>query len=414
MNKRLFVLLITLVFLSGLCIVTPNSVALSEITSNEFQDTHIKPVVEFTANYYEPMLKTSINKTFRVTFNELTQKVVERETSQQIVYFINQKNTERLLEPNPSKVFKVENYIDGSIQEKPLDPSLLEQYETGYYYEGFIPSPDQLADYVGYLNGLEFNYIISAERRYEFNSDMKPVSYILEESIPDCPINSSYDSGQQLIITQEGIVKTLALTQKSIPVNIPLQFEEKGLNNTKVIVAVGWLIVLLLAGFFAGLGVYHILDDTHYTEADINGARQKAYEDGYWDGANDSQEEWQRIIDDMWRDKIIDNITYNLLLTKYNEVYANLLKDYRNPYDVGGPLPESDDWTHTIISVLTQAFIITIVIVVIILIIWLIRKTGIFSSKGGSGATTNIFPSSTRAIESLKEIFLQGLSTGQI
>ncbi len=413
MSKRLFALLITLAFLSGLAIVQPHSIAVSQISVTEFQEEHITPVVDLSANFYEPTLRTSFNKTFRITFPELALKITKITVGQSVNSEINTKAGDHLLgDINTVECKRVRNWLGGATTYETTDPSKVEYFlETGFFYEGWIPSAQQLADYIAYLNGWELNYIYEADRQYAFGTDSKPCDYIIEEEIPNMPVNSSYENGQITIVQDLTKASVEIFNKTTADFTIGLQISDitpgKIIGIDDLIAAI---IISVIVGAIVGWAAFTATDNTPFSQEDLEAAHKL----GYGKGANETLDYMREQFMKMFYNRTIDNSTYIYLSYLLDNAYPEIMKRYVNPYE-GLNTKDSGDWFHTIISVLEQVFIIAIIVIVVIIVIWLIRKTGIFSSsKGSSGATTNIFPSSTRATELLKTIFLQGLSTGWI
>jgi len=253
---------------------------------------------------------------------------------------------------------------------------------------------------------------------------MKPVSQILEEPLPYMAVDSTYEDGEITIVqTIPSMVKAIDLPNtsksKSIPLSsvLSMQIVDLSLPDSKFIISTGALLAVIigtvLASLSAGALIYHLLDQTKYTAEQLEDERLK----GYWLGVNETLDQFEDRMKDLFYNNDIDNTTYQLLLAKFNydNLYPDLLTAYNNKYR-NLPLPEGDgnSWIHTIISVLEQAIVWVIVFAVIIIIVWLVRKTGILHRSKSSQSTQSSGINATDATSTIRDVFWQGLSTGFI
>lgn len=354
----------------------------------------MNPTMTIAANFYEPLYRTSFNKTFKITFPEMPLQKALTSTSYNVKTTVNQPTSSFfLIPPDPSTIKRVNNWFDGTVTITDHPQKDLNNQESGYYYEGYFPSPNQVADYIAYAHGWELNYVYAAQRFYEFNSSMKPVTTIWEEIIPNMSINSSYNlvQGQSLTVQQApALTKELNATYSKNTVNqkVSIYTHIHELNATSKVFGID---DALLWGFI--LGVCFSFAWTYCVMGWKYDANDLAdyYDKGYWIGVNDSIDAYNARLYHLLLTAQIDNTTYQLLLLQWQGAYSDLLKAYSNPYRNGiPPANGNNDWVHTLIDVITQAVIWVIVIIVIVIVIWAIRKTGLLSSHKTDNVNLNI------------------------
>jgi len=378
-------LAITTIFVLAFAVVQPRAVMVSMVSVEEFYKRHIEPKMEVTASYYEPSLRYTFNVTAVITFPPLeklqTKSSVETTPDLRVNPALNERTSERLLF-TPTELVQLRHYYDGRIEQSVVDVSEIQNYiENGYYYEGFIPSPEQVADFIAWSNGWQVSQIVSAKRWYETGNT--PVSYILEEELPDMNVNSSYDSGE-LTIIQSGL-RTQAITpftqkptrELQMAWNITYTTPFKDFGGTAIIILIG----LLITAFGAGYYVATTNDNTPYSQQDL----ARAYENGWNQGVNETIDEFKDRLNNLLQSGQLDNETYVMLNNEVDETYGEVKTRFTNPYDIEGTKPQGNSWIHTIISVIEQAIVITIIVIIIILCLWIVRKSGILKRGKGKG-----------------------------
>lgn len=396
----------------------PNSYATSQSVT-EFEEKHLKPTMMIDANFYIPEMKASFNKSLKITFPEFmpVKSEVEIDVTQKVKHAVSKTTSEYFFFEKTS-VKTVRNWYDGSITYEDEDPSNLDEFEeTGYYYEGIIPSPNQICDLIAYQNGWTFNYVFDSSRQYECGETV--VNAIYEEEFPNVQVNSSYELGaltfQQQIAQSKSIDPSFPPKIKNISsANLILAIED--LSENKFIISLGALIAIIIGSLLTGAGatllLYTLLDPTPYSQKQID----EAHYNGYMQGVNESLAWWEQRLLQLLADGILDNTTYTLLQSETGDAYPEIMSKYVNPYaDLGPGGDGGDSWFHSVLSVLGQAIIITIIVIVVIIIIVIIFKAKghLSSSKSGGSGTVQIIHAA-KATQTLRAAQNFGLSTGTL
>ena len=431
MKQFIAVLAGILLFLCAAAVIQPHSNALTQDVQ-DFQNDYITPTMTISANYWEPSRRVNFNYTCKVTFPPLTPTKALPASYQQgthhVTEFFDESPANYICNYNDMQFQRVDHWANGSITYTPLDKSLMQnQRDSGLRYEGWFPSPAQLCDFIAWSNGWEFNYMYAASRNYEAKEGNAIPDVIIEQTVPNCAVIHNYDD-PEIIITQQSMVKmpgpspNFDLSQfprEALFCNItPIATQ---ISNTSkidpdwipVATACGWLGVIIVAAIIviSICNMFIQTDTTPYGVKDL----EEAYAAGAKWARNESYAEWDKRLADLLRNGKISNETYVLLRSVNDLVYNHLLTTYKNPYEDLTPQGGANDWIHTIIEVIEIIIIVAVCVVLGYVIVWLLRKFGIFGGKGKEGGTTNIFPSSVRhATDTLRQLFLQGLSTGSI
>lgn len=436
MKKFITVLAVILLFVCAAAVVQPRSHAITQDVQ-EFQNDYIAPTMTVSATYYEPTRKAIFNYTCKVTFPPLTplkDNALSAEYQQgahHVTEFINEQPSDFICDYNNMQLQKIEHWANGSITYTPLDKSLQQnERESGLRYEGWFPSPNQLCDYIAWSNGWELQYVYAASHDYEAKGGNTIPDIIYEQTVPNCGVIHNYND-PEITITQQAMAKmpgslpsfdASQFPRETLSCNItPIAFQTS--NTSKSPIPPSWIPVASACVWLAVIIVVAIIilsicnawvqtDTTPYGLKDL----EAAYKKGYGNARNESYADWDQRLKDLLRTGKISNETYWLLNGQNRGVYNDLGAKYVNPYDLK-PQGGANDWIHTIIEIIQIAVIVAICIAVGYIIIWALRFLK-GSGKHREGGTTNVFPSSIRQArqitDTLKQLFLQGLSTGSI
>ena len=410
MNRKLTAILIGIAFLCAFALVQPRTFAASQ-DAETFQNEIINPVMEVTADYYDPLVKASFVKTFRITFPPMVYKAEPtHDPAHHVDEYIMKSPASQIEEYETNSFVQKYHWYDGSVTEKAVNKEHLKTIKNGAYYEGWFPSPNQIADYIAYSQGWVFNYVIEANRRYETESGNLPPDIITETEYKNFPVVSDYDSGEPLIIEQNlakdplksafpEIAPKTDIEPKSFGLHIEDCEPNKAIGIDDVITVLIILLVAWLAWEITDLIIQ--LDTTKYSADDM----ADAYEDGFMKGANETAEAYEQRLADHLVSGDISNETYVMLRDDAGEAYNDVVTNFENPWDdvqsEGGL-----SWFRTGIFSFRNLIIIAIAIVIILITLYVLRRIGIFGGKKGSSSssTTVVVPTLKTAQSAIDEI----------
>jgi hypothetical protein len=370
-----------------------------------------------SADYYEPTLRANFNLTCKVTFPPLTplkDNVLPAEYQQgahHVTEFIDESPTDFIASYNDMQFQEVNHWANGSITYTPLDKNLQKsERDSGLRYEGWFPSPNQLCDYIAWMNGWELNYVYDASHDYEAKGGNTIPDLIYEQTVPNCAVIHNYND-PEIIITQQSMSKMPGpipnfdrsqFPSEALFCNItPIAFQIANTSKTPipptwipVAQACIWLAVIIVIAVIISLicNAWVQTDTTPYGLNDLG----KAHEKGYNQAKNESYADWDARLLKLLRDGKISNETYWLLYGENGNVYKDIGAKYTNPYDLK-PQGGANDWIHTIIEIIQIVIIIVAGLIIGYIALWALH---FFKGRGksGAGGTTNIFPSSARQI----------------
>lgn len=441
MRKLLKVTLIIVVFFIAFAIVHPSTYGLDYEQSNEeFAEAYIEPTMTITIDYFSPFLKSNNKATFKLRFAPMTPvtKVQEDlDTSHQVVDYTGEAPASYLLDYNEmDSLQRYDHYADGSIEKTPIDKTKLEESEEGSRYEGWFPSPNQLAEFIAWSNGWQLNYVDSCERNYEANSEKERVDIIYEQELADISVSTDFEEmedGIEQEVTQVKGMNKLLMNPKfrdqmkavnptwepettDLSIYGSIECLDRGNDTTKLF----WfaIIAILLIVLVGTLLIEPICSAIIATDATPFGVDDlaDAYQEGFELGVNETTDNYQSRLDKLLIDGDISNETYSLLQNELDDNWDQTMSEFNNPYEdleIGG----GNSWFHTIITVIKAIIVITIIIIVVIIVLYLLRRAGIImKKKTATGAPTlQLKIDSAKSIsEEIQSLFLGGLCIGNL
>ena len=387
LRRNLIILGCILALLGAYSLVQPSAYALDQ-DATQFQKLHMNPFMEVTADFTEP-LKSGVNNTFqstfRIEFAPLELKSTETENPNHHV--------ETYIDNSPANILdyeyeygewsEIEHWYDGTITREPMDKTGLQERQTGKFYEGWFPSPNQIMDYIAYQNGWILNYVVAAERGYECIEGGQIVDLITEARHENFLVNSDY-TADTLVIEQAPMAKAIGFptSEKAITDESNLNMAITQLNSTikgdaTVLATLGIVIVICIT-------IWIICDAWVQTDSTPYGVKHlaDAYADGFADGVNETIDEYERRLAERLASGDLSNETYALLLNELRGTYDTVMANFVNPYE-GLEVNGGNDWWHTILWIIETAIIIVVIIVFVMIIAFIYKRFPRSKSKRG-------------------------------
>jgi len=257
-------------------------------------------------------------------------------------------------------VLRPHSYVNGSVTfiEEPCTEPVYNTPQTGYKYQGIVPSPEQLAVYACWRLGYTLNNVTDANMTHTTGARTgQKVSSIVEQRTVELEPDYDFSDGSIDPVPEadSGIVNT----GEKAYLNLGFYVESEDADFSITALVIG---IAILAVALTGIICYEI--GSYVAEQEKARIAQLFYERGADDQAmRDKESVWDFFLDGNMSKE--DCLALLAAIDQNNEAVKT---EFVNPYGLGSPAGGFGSWDFITITVQTVITLIVIIIIVVVII----------------------------------------------